>query len=178
LWFTHQNCGIASTLTAPQEEAYAGVFAGPDAGRPILDKFELLESFCASQLEDIQASAAVTTNWKEQSQLLWPEAQRFAGWQDVAYDASDEALADQAIANRARDGGWPRLSPSTGRIIASRLTQALAIIQVNELASDRPGIPLPSGLSVSAQTSALLIYWCYAMELPLAETGGTTVGLA
>ena len=63
-------------------------------------------------------------------------------------------------------------------MLGSRLTQALAVIQVNEMAGERAGTSFPSGLDDKTLTAALLIYWCYAMELPLAELGGGPAGRA
>ncbi|GAA0196568.1 hypothetical protein QOZ96_001816 [Brevundimonas nasdae] len=143
-----------------------------------MDKFELLSTFCESAISRPEESRPVIIPWSDQSRLLWPEAQYFAPWRDVAYASASERAADNAIQDRVRLRRWKRVSPEIGRVLGSRLTQALAVIQVNEMAGERAGTPFPSGLDDKALTSVLLIYWCYAMELPLAESGGATAGRA
>lgn len=143
-----------------------------------MDKFEFLEAFCASKIKRPEASVPIVISWDDQSRQLWSEAQYFAPWQDVSYEPSAEALADEAIVNRTRLGRWKRVSPAAGRVLGSRLAQALTVIRVNAMNSDRAGTTLPSGLGTRALTSALLIYWCYAMELPWAESGGSVAGRA
>jgi len=143
-----------------------------------LDKFELLETFCAGAIARPAESVPMVISWDDQSRALWPEAQYFAPWRDVAYAPSSENLADAAIVDRIRLGRWNRVSPETGRVLGSRLTQALAVIQMNATMSNRSGTTMPSGLNAKALASALLIYWCYAIELPLAETGGSAAGRA
>lgn len=143
-----------------------------------MDKFELLAKFCADAIRDADAAAPVVISWDDQARRLWPEAGYFAPWRDVAYEPAAEAVADLAILERTHLGRWNRVSPEAGRVLGARLTQALAVIQVNALTGDRAGTTLPSGLDARALTSALLIYWCYAMELPLAEAGGSAAGRA
>ena len=143
-----------------------------------MDKFELLSTFCESAISRPEESRPVIIPWGDQSRLLWPEAQYFAPWRDVTYVSASERAADNAIQDRVRLRRWKRVSPETGRVLGSRLTQALAVIQVNEMAGERAGTPFPSGLDDKTLTAALLIYWCYAMELPLAEWGGGPAGRA
>ena len=143
-----------------------------------MDKFELLSTFCESAISRPEERRLVVIPWGDQSRLLWPEAQYFAPWRDVAYAPASEPAADAAIQDRVRLKRWKRVSPEAGRVLGSRLTQALSVIQINEMAGERAGTPFPSGLDDKALTSVLLIYWCYAMELPLAESGGATAGRA
>ena len=143
-----------------------------------MDKFELLRTFCESAISRSEQSRPVVISWSDQSRLLWPEAQYFAPWHDVAYAPASEPAADAAIEDRVRLKRWKRVSPEAGRVLGSRLTQALSVIQVNEIAGEREGTTFPSGLDDKALTEALLIYWCYAMELPLAESGGAPAGRA
>lgn len=143
-----------------------------------MDKFELLSTFCESAISRPEERRLVVIPWGDQSRLLWPEAQYFAPWRDVAYAPASEPAADAAIQDRVRLKRWKRVSPEEGRVLGSRLTQALSVIQINEMAGERAGTPFPSGLDDKALTAALLIYWCYAMDLPLAESGGAPAGRA
>ncbi len=143
-----------------------------------MDKFELLSTFCATAISRPEESRPVVIPWGDQSRLLWPEARYFVPWRDVAYAPASEPAADAAIQDRVRLKRWKRVSPEVARVLGSRLTQALSVIQINEMAGERAGTPFPSGLDDKALTEALLIYWCYAMELPLAESGGAPAGRA
>ena len=143
-----------------------------------MDKFELLSTFCESAISRPEECGPVVIPWGDQSRLLWPEAQYFAPWRDVAYAPASEPAADEAIQDRVRLKRWKRVSPEAGRVLSSRLTQALSVIQVNEMAGERAGTTFPSGLDDKALTEALLIYWCYAMDLPLAESGGAPASRA
>lgn len=143
-----------------------------------MNKFDLLESFCADAIKNPQASTPIVISWEDQSRQLWSEAQYFAPWRDVAYDPAADTGADDAIIERTRLGRWKRVRPDIGRVLGSRLTQALTVIELNRLQSDRAGTIFPSGLNRRSLTSALLIYWCYAMELPFPEEGGSAAGQA
>ena len=67
-----------------------------------MDKFELLRTFCESAISRSEQSRPVVISWSDQSRLLWPEAQYFAPWHDVAYAPASEPAADAAIEDRVR----------------------------------------------------------------------------
>lgn len=143
-----------------------------------LNRVQILESFLAGRLDKPASKAPRIVPWKEQSLRLWPEAQRFFPWKDVFYELAAETLADDAILSRLHNGRWSTLPPNVGRVIFSRLTQALSAIQVNEISKERPGIMMPQGIGDELLAPVLLVYWCYEMDLPLPESKGAASGRA
>jgi hypothetical protein len=57
-------------------------------------------------------------------EILYPEAQRFHGWRDAAYNSKHGQAADRAVAARVKSDAWPKVAPGAGRLLYARLVQA------------------------------------------------------
>jgi hypothetical protein len=79
-----------------------------------MNKFELLRTFCESAISRPEESGPVAVPWADQSRLLWPKAQYFAPWCDVAYASASELAADEATQDRVRLKRWKPVSPEAG----------------------------------------------------------------
>lgn len=139
-------------------------------------KIELLQAICGNPTGPEVEAASIA--WKRQMEILYPEAQRFHGWRDAAYDPNHGQAADRAVAARAKSGAWPTVAPGVGRLLYARLVQAIAVIGANEAADAAGGTVMPDGLSDDQLAGAIIAFWTYDMELPLAERPGRQHGTA
>lgn len=129
-------------------------------------KLALLESHCEAALGvDVDDAGLAVIPWADQTRFFFSLAQELAPWRDAPLDPKLASAADAAIAHRARTGAWPPISAATGRLLLERTSRITEVALLNETAGVTPGTQMPRGMDDAAIIGALLIFWCYELEI-------------
>lgn len=137
------------------------------------DHKQQLEAFFDAQLEPSwrQGGFFHLDGWQT-TEALWPMNAVFAAHRaqigSIAYVASFESEADEALASLARGRAWTLNTPSPGawRVLMERHIQSLMLAMANAVAGNSQVIPVPSKLPSTSYKLAAMLFLQWSMKLP------------